>query len=432
MVRTPILALLLALPAATQTPTLAFTGNPIPGGSVTLTYTDAAGNGALLALTLGERLEPLPTPYGPLWLDGPLLLLFAGALPQNQWTLTLPLPNDARWIGTQLIAQGLSLQNNLSDRARTTVRDPLVDPTRTFDIAVIDYDPVIESQGNRRLHDLMGWSDPRQLTRAYCNELRQISGGHVDYRVVDFRELDEWPKKTDGFRYTDATWLANWQSNSGWHSPDGVDYAFMLQSQSLVPLVQSGAVDEVLMFGAPYFGYYESRMAGPNAYWCNSPGMPQIASGRLFVTMGFNYERGLAEMLEDYGHRTESILWRAYGSWNNTGPAQHDWDRFTRYELIDPGHAACGNIHFPPNGQSDYDYGNVNFVYSTADDWRDHWPNLTGARTLISSHQWSFSHLGYMRWWFGHLPRRPGVGANGKQNNWWHYTQDFNGYPETR
>ena len=41
MVRTPFLAMLLALPAAAQAPTLAFTGNPIPGGSVTLSLARA-------------------------------------------------------------------------------------------------------------------------------------------------------------------------------------------------------------------------------------------------------------------------------------------------------------------------------------------------------------------------------------------------------
>lgn len=423
----------LAVTAMAQTPpTAAFTGNPVPGGSVTLTFGDAAGNPAIVALSLAERLEPLPTTFGPLWLDGPTFTLFLGPLPQNPWTISIAIPNDQRLVGMQLIAQGLSLQHGISDRARMTVRDATVDPTITVDVAVVNYDPIIEAQNNRQLHSVLNWSDPRQQTRDYCNLLRRISGGFVDYRVVDYRDVDEWPQKIDNFRYTDQTYLANWQSNSNWHSPDGMDYAWMLQSQGLTPRIASDEVDEVLVFGAPYFGYYESRMAGPNAYWCNSPGMPQIASGRLFVMMGFNYERGLAEMLEDHGHRTESILTRAYGSWNNTGPIQHDWDRFSRYDRIDPGHAGCGNVHFPPNGQSDYDYGNALVVWSTGDDWRLNWPNLLGTRRQMNASEWGGSHLGYLSWWFEHLPRRTGVSAAGRQNNWWKYVQDFNGYAETR
>jgi hypothetical protein len=148
--------------------------------------------------------------------------------------------------------------------------------------------------------------------------------------------------------------------------------------------------------------------------------------------MGFNYERGLAEMLHDHGHRAESILTRAYGSWNNGGAIQHDWDRFTRYQRIDPGNAACGNVHFPPNGASDYDYGNATLVWSTADDWRQNWPNLTGARQQLNASAWGADHLGFLSWWFDHLPRRPGQGAAGRQHNWWKYVQDFNGYAETR
>jgi hypothetical protein len=35
-------------------------------------------------------------------------------------------------------------------------------------------------------------------------------------------------------------------------------------------------------------------------------------------------------------------------------------------------------------------------------------------------------------WWLTHLPKAAGVNPDGKQNNWWKYTCDFNSYPESR
>ena len=57
------------------------------------------------------------------------------------------------------------------------------------------------------------------------------------------------------------------------------------------------------------FGFYESRMAGPGAFWCNAPQCENTdACRKRFVIMGFSYERGVGEMLEDLRHRAESEL----------------------------------------------------------------------------------------------------------------------------
>jgi len=63
--------------------------------------------------------------------------------------------------------------------------------------------------------------------------------------------------------------------------------------------------------------------------------------------MGFNYERGVGEMLEDYGHRTGSIMSHVYGGWDHRAP-KTNWDRFTLYEKVAPGRAACGNVQYAP------------------------------------------------------------------------------------
>jgi hypothetical protein len=38
-------------------------------------------------------------------------------------------------------------------------------------------------------------------------------------------------------------------------------------------------------------------------------------------------------------------------------------------------------------------------------------------------------HLGFLRWWYGHLPRYQGV-TDSVLNNWWHYIVDFEGAVE--
>ena len=90
----------------------------------------------------------------------------------------------------------------------------------------------------------------------------------------------------------------------------------------------------------------------------------------LYVVMGLNPERGVAEALHSFGHRAESIMRKVYGSWSETSEVNHLWDRFTRVASKHPDAVpGVGNIHFPPNAERDYDYQNSNSVLSEADQW---------------------------------------------------------------
>jgi hypothetical protein len=191
--------------------------------------------------------------------------------------------------------------------------------------------------------------------------------------------------------------------------------------------VTAGEIDEVWLWGFPYAGFWESVMAGPGAYFCNAPPLPEVASERRFVVMGFNYERGVGEMLENFGHRAESIMRHVYGSW--APEATHAWNRFTLYDQVAPGRAACGNVHFAPNSERDYDWGNPRPVWSTCDDWLTY-PHLTGERRRVDCAEWGGGDIrAHHRWWLRHLPRTEGRTA-GKLNNWWSYVVDPNRFPE--
>ncbi|MEK6587914.1 MAG: hypothetical protein AABY97_03635, partial [Chloroflexota bacterium] len=172
-----------------------------------------------------------------------------------------------------------------------------------------------------------------------------------------------------------------------------------------------------------YGGYYESRMAGPGSFWCNSPPLEGWGEARRrFVVMGFNYERGVGEMLESFGHRTESILAKAF---ENVALSENLWERFTRYDQRHPGQAEVGNIHFAPNSERDYDWGNRRMVSSSCDDWNG-FPDLTGQRRMINSEEWGNGDIRrHHLWWFRHLPHVEGE-TNGVLNNWWAYILDPN------
>jgi hypothetical protein len=296
-------------------------------------------------------------------------------------------------------------------------------------VLVLNYDPIIESHGGKRLHQVLGWNDPHQLAVTCAADIRECSRGDVRPRFVGWHDVDEFPQKKDGYQYTDEEYLDNWYSGGGWHEADAVDYNKIIDDWNVAQLVESGAVDEVWLFGAPYFGYWESTMAGDGAYWCNSPPVGGVDCSKIFVVTGYNYERGVDCMLEDFGHRAESILTHVFGSWNGW-PPQHDWDRFTLYDKIAPGEAACGNVHYAPNSDSDYDWGNPRYVWSTCDDWLSY-PDLTGDKIWVNRTEWGNGDMRlHHKWWFLHFPHALGR-TEGKLNHWWYYVFDYNAYDES-
>jgi hypothetical protein len=201
------------------------------------------------------------------------------------------------------------------------------------------------------------------------------------------------------------------------HEPDRIDYPAQIAAFDLVARYQQRVFDEAWFFAFPYSGDYESTMVGRGAFWCNSPPVAGTdhCAGR-FVIMAFNYERGVECMLENFGHRVESIMGRVYE--HRRGPNM--WELFTRYDRVAPGGAHCGNVHFAPNSQHDYDWGNRRPVLSYCDDWYSY-PDLPGNARTVTCAEWGNGDMRlHHLWWLGHLPRTVGQ-TNGVANNWWQY-----------
>lgn len=278
----------------------------------------------------------------------------------------------------------------------------------------------------RKLQKTFGWNDPDALVEAFIDDLRRVSHGLVEYQLAERIEVDEFPVKADGFQYQPQEFEKLWHARRGFHQPDMVDYPRLLARFGAVERVADDRTDEVWLMGFPYAGYYESIMGGPGAFWCNAPPLENVGDpGRRFVVMGFNYERGVGEMLESYGHRAESIMTQVY----RPLPDEADlWERFTRYEQRNPGRAEVGNIHFAPNSVRDYDWGNPHPVFSGCDDWYE-FPQLTGTQRMVNCDEWGGGDIRlHHRWWYEHLPHVAGS-TDGVSHNWWSYIVDPNLVP---
>ncbi len=301
---------------------------------------------------------------------------------------------------------------------------PGVDPDQVRPRALLlIYDPILENQGSRRLHEVYGWADPVTLTAGLVRDFRSNSHGIFLPQVVETNVVDGYWHHLDGFQYDDATY--DTAVRTGQYHSAGFDYARFIADFGLAPRVASGDLDEIWLYTSPGAGTWESTMAGDGGYWCNSSPVSGVPSERLFVVMGWNFERGVGEAIHSYGHRTESIMVHSYRQWlpNRT----NHWSAFALLDKDAPGLGGVGNVHFPVNGTSDYDYANSRAVTSSADDW-DHYPNLTGLTRTFDYHEWSPTgqdpQREYLNWWYHHLPHVPGRGPDGFLNNWWRYVVD--------
>jgi hypothetical protein len=300
-------------------------------------------------------------------------------------------------------------------------------------VLVLNFDPIVHGKTKTRLHEVGHWRDPRELAKGYIEDVQAASHGLVRFKIVEWLDLDEFTILTDGFVYSLQEYERCRKANKGWHEPGMSDYPKMIAKHKLVERVEKGEIDEVWWFGGPYFGFFESAMAGEGAFYINGGvfGPDQVKSKRAFAIMGFNYERGVAEMVHDLSHRTESTMARVFGGWK-VEQLDNDWSRFAATAKQSGGQAGVGNCHFPPNGQADYDYANKRFVESTADDWLNY-PKLTGVKQKVNCETWGGPdyHRNYMKWWFTRLPHAPGINPQtGRLNNWWEYVFHYDKYDE--
>lgn len=293
----------------------------------------------------------------------------------------------------------------------------------TSRVLMMVFDPVLDAASGEKLSQRMNWHRPDDHATQFITDILYCSGGMARYQIVDRVDVGEFPVKVDGFRYTPQSYLAVMNKTAPAHSPDTINYGELLARYNLLERVASNQIDEIWAFGFPYAGFYESTMGGPGAFFCNSAPLNGTGQSlRRFIVMGFSLERGVGEMFEAMGHRAESIMEKVY---EKTPAAKNMWQKFIRYDKTHPGQAECGNVHFAPNSERDYDWGNSRYVASRCEDWLTY-PNFKNVVKQVNCAEWGNGEIrAHHVWWFKHMPKVGGY-TDGVANNWWQYIIDPN------
>ena len=108
------------------------------------------------------------------------------------------------------------------------------DPARkTNNLIVINYDPVLREHGGTNLQRFLRWNNPRPMTTNLIRYIRESSGGYANFQIVDWIDVDAFPAKRDGFRYTEQSFLEMWKDKKKAHQPDSVSYATIFKELNL-------------------------------------------------------------------------------------------------------------------------------------------------------------------------------------------------------
>ena len=292
-------------------------------------------------------------------------------------------------------------------------------------IYVLDFDPFMDN--GLALTADRAWGNPTALGRAYVGDVSAASAGMVEHRIVKTTVVRGYPVKVNGFTFTNAQYLGCLANSSADYCDDRIDYQAVLGTAydphfgSACDALMKKRVDEVWLWGGPWFGYDEFNVGTPFSL-CG-----QV--DRTFAVMGFSYERGVGEMVHDLGHRAEFLIPSniGYAIWDRfDGQRQRYAEDFfcpaapdATHPEVDPPVGHAGNPHFPPNAYCHYQYDRDYPVLSDAYDWANY-PNLTGAQTTVNASTWGATQEGFIVWWLGRLPHNPG-GTSAGLNNWWRY-----------
>lgn len=304
--------------------------------------------------------------------------------------------------------------------------------TKSINVLVINFDPVLKSRNRLKLHQYMKWSDPWKLSDKMVQDAARTSHGDVAYRLVEKIEYDGFPVFRNGFSYTEQTFLEMWEKDRAKADKSMTSFRWLFEKFNLPEKIKRQDLREIWLWGAPYFAWDELHWKTPgdkipyqteNPWFYRPYDIPDV--GRIIWIMGWNYERGEGEMLESYCHRIESVLSLTLGKgvWDSK-KGTTPWEQFTRVDKDFPSESEVGTVHYAPNSKGDYDWSNTNQVWTFADDWLSY-PKLPRQKKLQNAASGGWDGIvNHHLWWMTRIPHSPGS-KEGFYNNWWEYIVNY-------
>ena len=386
---------------------------------------------------------------------------------------------------------------SIPDSTGITINNPDLE-SQDLNVLAIEINPIINSiknttlypnnNGHPKVSEYFGQDEEKALNEL-IEDFEYTSHQYLNINVT--REyLNEYPTYksyvtlndgTKAHQFDEETYLAasriegtdrgNWynfihsdQFQEASSNSYTFDYDYIIEKYDLINRRNNGEFDQVWLLTIDPTLTYETIMIGNNPYWINAPGYK--ADCQNFQMANISISRRDAN-LHALAHGVEGIMTAAfhdsyyvYGDYTGLGTYKYYktsyssyekdsinissfddyktlnlWEKFTfgTYSNI-ANYGSVGNVHFPYNGASDYDYSNTTKVYTNWRDWLNY-PNIDGNFVLDNNNAWLTNAgnnlLGsgenkdpdrlYTRFWFYLMPHITGYTEDGYLNNWWKY-----------
>jgi len=286
----------------------------------------------------------------------------------------------------------------------------------TIPTLVVSYFPVHDGRLDQRVTGDVG--APVENIRRHTNEttgriIEALEAGSTYHGYKD-------PTAQPSLRYQIVDTIEFLEPLPTWakpgHTVPMTDYNGIMHRLDIDYWVLQRGVKEVWLWG--YHGgvidLWESNMAGPWGDISNSDRDPNDLPvlGKSYTVYHYNYGRGTSEAVEDHMHQIEAVLRHI----------DHHifWDKFVGRS----GNWRCGWAHYPPNGRRDYDWANLDYVWTDIEDWT---PDGTGQKQRINCQRWNCDSLTWFVYWMQNLPGRNNeITYRGQLlTNWWHFIGNF-------
>ncbi len=393
---------------------------------------------------------------------------------------------------------GLNLKNDnakeemdIDDTVSINNLDKINNPNQEeqeMKVLVIEINPILNTISNKPRVSEYFKQDKERALQEVINDLED--GSHNYLKIITTREyLNEFPtyKKEitlangkKGYRYDEATFLKRDKYSRNWYnyiyneyanpSEYSFDYDYIIDKYDLINKRNNHEFDAVWLLTIDPASTYETMMVGRSAFYFNSNAyiadcdnfqLNNISISRrdsnihafshgyegLMRAVFNRYEESFLDYSKKNSYPYYYVDYNSYDKNKVTIENEKDfnnlnyWEKFVLNTYTNTGnYASVGNVHFPFNGEKDYDYSNKKKVLSNWEEW-NHYPNVKWNFKSSDNSVWINHHINklltdkdekdpdrlYIRFWLYMMPHIPGYTKDGYINNWWkyYYSLDF-------